>query len=573
MTDIEEYLNSNFEYVEKLDNGGYYCTDNHYDYNSIYIPPNVTTNMDMLSYLPGAGGASYDAYFLRQQIYSDTPPPYIISISGSCSDHQNTLETYYDGLTNLGVNIDNVVEMSFSASSGVGMERLESFVGNHPDVNCTMVCNNGVKENLYNIAKASSNFPNLINNNVPCIFVDPAGNNYIDDAITGLGVNNFNTYKLQTNSTDHMGFNHDMINNHFVDYLLGYTDELTNNRTYGGKALDIELLKVNPENGKYTDADYQEILDNFTNIHIPNISRLFRVDNFDITTSTYKDDTMGTLQNLNDLTITGAGKISSEVKYINNSMNSIRASVRSSSYLGGIETMNFRSSSGIPGCIGKYISAYYALVNQLLNYIALETEAVNSYGQAMVDMDNAMKNDALEIGEVVALDFDKNSKLDSSYTPVLDKKNDINITNGNNTNTNTNTNTNNRPSGSNTNNTGTNNSGGNNNNGYNYQDSEPEVLDEPKTYNFEFDDKHKAIIDTDGTKITNIRYQYTYKNMLEAKEASEKLLAEYQNKDFFDKIQVAGNKVYIYFKKDSFENLDMSQIQAKYLKGAKMING
>ena len=376
-------------------------------------------------------------------------------------------------------------------------------------------------------------------------------------------------------ATDYLGYESGVTQSFFFNFTVANTDELTNNRTYGGKALDIELLKVNPENGKYTDADYQEILDNFTNIHIPNISRLFRVDNFDITTSTYKDDTMGTLQNLNDLTITGAGKISSEVKYINNSMNSIRASVRSSSYLGGIETMNFRSSSGIPGCIGKYISAYYALVNQLLNYIALETEAVNSYGQAMVDMDNAMKNDALEIGEVVALDFDKNSKLDSSYTPVLDKKNDINITNGNNTNTNTNTNTNNRPSGSNTNNTGTNNSGGNNNNnnGYNYQEPEPEVLDEPKTYNFEFDDKHKAIIDTDGTKITNIRYQYTYKNMLEAKEASEKLLAEYQNKDFFDKIQVAGNKVYIYFKKDSFENLDMSQIQAKYLKGAKMING
>jgi len=48
MTDIEEYLNSNFEYVEKLDNGGYYCTDNHYDYNSIYIPPNVTTNKEKL---------------------------------------------------------------------------------------------------------------------------------------------------------------------------------------------------------------------------------------------------------------------------------------------------------------------------------------------------------------------------------------------------------------------------------------------------------------------------------------------------------------------------------------------
>jgi hypothetical protein len=94
-------------------------------------------------------------------------------------------------------------------------------------------------------------------------------------------------------------------------------------------------------------------------------------------------------------------------------MNRLKTLIKNTSCLGGggkgFKNMGFRSSSGIPGCIMGYINAYLDIVGSLMNSLSLEADAVISYGQAMVDMDEDMKKNAGNIGEVV--EVDQNNKL------------------------------------------------------------------------------------------------------------------------------------------------------------------
>ena len=190
---LVEQLKAKYGKVEKLSNGGYLASNSSGD--QLYVPANYTGTTGLLSYLPGSGGAGNDARQLRAKINSNNPPQYAISISNRYQDKNNTLERSYQALTNSGINITNVTEVSFSASGGIGFRRLNDFLTKHPNVKATMFCNNAYSMETY--VKNNSTAA-LRANNTPIILIDPKGRKDTIKAMQRMAGAGLNSYWLQT---------------------------------------------------------------------------------------------------------------------------------------------------------------------------------------------------------------------------------------------------------------------------------------------------------------------------------------------------------------------------------------
>jgi len=536
--DIEQYLRDNYRTVQELDNGGFYCEDaNH---NGLYIPADYNGNMGMLAYLPGSGGYP-DGAALREQILGDNPPDYIISISHTAY-HETAenllLDTYRSLSDNLNVNITDVVQMSFSASGGNGFISLNNLLEEYPDLRTSMVINN-TSNDADQIAHPEK-YQAIIENGTSIFYVDPPNNGYRDDRVkTGLN-GGYNMYILETvygRSVDwdkfHVSCNRDIILNGFVDYLLGYSDEYGNESDWLHCPVVYNLVSYD-ENGNKIGVNLDDVITtNVTGVRIPNLRRLLNPGKFLITDHLVKNDDMGVLGSLTELKLNGrGGEITSKYSYVESAMNSIRSQVSSSGYLGGFGEQSFRSSEGIPGCIGKYLNAYFSMVNQLLTDLSLQTEAVMSYAQAMIDMDKHLAEGAEELGSIVEVPFEEGDKPQNNYKPPRKTPDYYG-----------------GPSG---------------------RGDEPT---ETKTMKFIFKDNRRAVMEIKDNKVTSFKYYYEYKTKEEAAKAYEELLAKYKDLEYFDKLEVVGNGINVYIKKEFLENKEFKDIEKALLEGAVIDNG
>lgn len=562
--DIYSYLQQNYKKVEQLKGGGYFCTDR--EGNNLYVPANYNGNMGMVAYLPGDGGSYNDARVWRDIIQGNNPPPYIVSISHTAyhSTAENLLTDTYNGLTGQGLNITDVVQMSFSASGYSCYDSMNRFLTEHPDVNTTMVINNTTNDS----SKIShpGNYQAIIDADVPIIYVDPSGKQaYRYQKMIEGTENGFNMYWLQSNSGSHMGYNNDIIYNRFCDYLLGYTDSFGSERESGGH-VEYKLVEFDPELGKYVEADYNDLVTSFLNrAGVPDIDRILAYDAFNITTNKVANDEMGTLSYLDDLHLTSStGTVSSDYYFVNTSMNDIRHMIKTSSYLQNLSVQTFRSGDGIPGCISGYIQAYFDVVNDLLSTLALEAESVLSYAQAMVDMDNDQAAGATELGSIIETPYGADAKPASSYVPP--KKTDEVYTSG-------------TPTGGGCGSSGGgcgssgggcgSSGGGCASGGGQSQITEPETTG-AKQIKYVFEDGHHALITYDGAEIKEFKYQYKYDDAEKAKAAYPDVFVKYHYEDYVDKLVMEEDHIDVLIKPDSYSELEFKEIEKKFLEGAKV---
>lgn len=96
------------------------------------------------------------------------------------------------------------------------------------------------------------------------------------------------------------------------------------------------------------------------------------------------------LSNIDDLEASAEGKLSSNYDFVVTSMNGIRDMIRTQSQ----ELANFKfpsilsSNSQLLSNVGIYVSNCSAVIGSILDSLALETESVVSYAEALVAMDN-----------------------------------------------------------------------------------------------------------------------------------------------------------------------------------------
>ena len=96
--------------------------------------------------------------------------------------------------------------------------------------------------------------------------------------------------------------------------------------------------------------------------------------------------------------------ISSDYDYVSTTMNNIKNQVKASSFVDGTQNFGFRAGGGIASMIQEYVNMYYDIVGSLMNSLSMEADAVISYGQAYVDMEDDMKKGVANIGEIVETD-------------------------------------------------------------------------------------------------------------------------------------------------------------------------
>ena len=426
--DIGQYLQQYYPHVSSVEpitvNGevkGYYAKGG-YAWDQLYIPVSAlnSSNVGMVSYLPGAGGSGNDAAQLRNRIQNN-PPDYIISIAAECSDHHNAIQTGYDIAKGMGINVTNNVTVCFSASGIKGFSQTEAFLEQHPDVKSTIIACEPYGGDYFYATKKGQSLEGMKQSGTDIIFVTPKKGFHIDpqEGIKFYKSQGLDAYWLQTNYKGssggvHIATNRDVIISGMLDYVLGYSENF--NTEPGGDKYSPgwQFIGYDPATGQYIMADYAELAQSGVSmLKIPNLDSLKAVDSFDIKAiASPVQKKYASLKSLTNTEIKNkdGSPISSEYTYVSETMNQLKNQIKQSSFLSGVQNFSFRGGGGkLMGLITECINTYYDIVGSLMNSLSLEADAVISYGQAMVDMDYDLAHGASQVGTIT--ETDNSSKM------------------------------------------------------------------------------------------------------------------------------------------------------------------
>jgi len=533
---LVDQLKKYYGSVKKLKNGGYLASNRNGD--QLYVPANYNGNLSIVSYLPGTGGSKNDAAVLRSQFNSSNPPQYAISISSKYQDKNNTLERSYVALSTSGINVTNVATISFSASGGIGFNRMNTFLSKHPNVKGVMICNNAYGMNSYVNYK---NTNALRQNGTPIIIIDPKGRDEAIKTSKSMQAAGLNGYWMQINYSDHPGINRDMLNNRMVEYALGLRSNFGQNRT-NGNSCGYRLIKYDPKTKKYVTANYQDMVNGTALYAMPDVNAIMGYDGFTISTDARATTQNKVLSNLTNLSLTSkTGTVKAEFAYVDSAMNSIRNIIKSTNILSNTSNLTLRSGDGIPGCINSYINKYCDVVSEYLNSLAMQTESIESYAQALIDMDYDLANDANNVGKITETEFESETPQ-TSYDPnkekeetpiVEDTPNDGKISGG----------------------------GG----GRSSSHSE-DMTNKHKEIWFDYEDGHKGVIVYDNNNIAFVKYQYTYESYFQASSFMPVMNIMYANNDNIEKIEQEDNSINVYIKLEKYQGMNVDMIKETFFK-------
>lgn len=553
---VEDYLRQNYSNVKDIEtitsNGqvvGYFATGS-YGHDSIYIPVSAinNSNVGMVSYIPGAGGAGNDASALRDRIHNN-PPDYIISIAQTCGDHYSCIDTGYNIAQGLNANVTRNVTVCFSASGFLGINHTESFLESHPDVSSVIISNEPYgSQNLKNTSALTSS-------NTPIIFAAPDSGFHIDmmSLIKSYKDSGLNAYLLETDysSNAHIMTNKDVLTSGMLDYVLGYSDEFDTTRAGG-----YSFFRYDPNTGEFIIADYDEIAGSaLAGIRIPDLSRLKAYDSFNIQkVASPVNEKYTSLKSIPTIDL-DAIKMSSKYSIAASSMEEIRTQIKNSSF-GNFSNYTFRSSSGIPGCIAAYINAYFDIVGSLMSSLTAETDSVLSYAQAVVDYDKELAENPDAVGQIVSKgtpDYIHIGLEDKSDTSKDDDKTDTSGNNGN--------------SGS---HDGGNN-GGNNPDGGGTVVPPGNNIDKEETpkYTYKFDG-YEGLIYMEGDRITGIKYRYTCDDATAAQNKLTEIKEKYKDAEYIKEVVVTDKYVDACFDMEKLKDMSLEKILEEYFKGGEL---
>jgi hypothetical protein len=215
-------------------------------------------------------------------------------------------------------------------------------------------------------------------------------------------------------------------------------------------------------------------------------------------------------------------------------MNGIRLQIKNSNFLSNNNRGSLYNYRG-PGLllnINEYINKYYDYVGDLTDLLVEETEAIQSVGQVMVDMDNDLAERGSALGTVKEIERTPKKRIKQR-----DLKEKEELAEQDDTNDNHNPIRNNKP-------------------------VKEEKLD--KYISYKRDDGSKLVIETDGNVVTSISYLYRFNNNEEAQNKFNEFRETYKDNDSIKDITISNKKVEIIFKPTAYENMTVEEIKNKY---------
>lgn len=414
---VDNYVSENTK-IKVLDNGGYYLIGVHSNNsqrinNEIYVPPTIGTcdDISLISYFPGGDGVQVDAEHWRKKCLSDNPPNAIVTMAsyGKQSFHyvdqkDDILEIGLKIANDNNSTVTNAVIQTFSESTNSCTEFTNNFVGNHPEINTTLVLTDGSPNKKYS-------GENLLKYDTPIIMIKNVDPGYNSSEMT-FSINAFDRMRYNvkvietshilkldahperkdTNYNDHFFANADVTNSGLIEYILGLRNDL-----------DPEVMKKCNYKLYYPEDEKLIYINNWTNFSsIQQQNFTVKTELQTMTENPYAEGTVGS----DMYTIT---------KLINNVRNNMNGDM-----LNIPENM---SSTSVPNDFSKVQNSLFGISSDLNRALYKETGLIARIAQVFCDMDEerAAAAENLYNGEIYS--FKK-----SKYTDILNNLTKVNIT-------------------------------------------------------------------------------------------------------------------------------------------------
>lgn len=529
---VNQYGSGN---VSATSNGTYEVS---YGSAKIIVPQNLSKDAYVVSYTPGIGDSSTNRGLINQY-FSNNKMDNAILVIASSTNANNSSEIGYSTLQSLGCNTEGVITTGFSYSAPSSVIEAANFSKNHTDIPtiCISIDGTSAEHHLY-YSNATSDAYSGINptgtgNNLTIITVDGQFDHLSQTAkFASSGISAYNLSTTTENYTDNIANCHDGasvdVMQFIVPYILGKKDSVDSKKNYylrdaSGKTIDMSFIRTNlNESGSNNknNSNNNKSDNTITNNKLVTLSEKKETT----TKSTYQNviDRHSELASLSELKLlnmscSSSNYISSDLQYVCDSMNSVRNVIKSSDSYANIKQMSSQISGGIFSIISSYINYYMDVVSNLYNKLSLETEAIVSYAQYIVDVDNSLKNK--ELGDL-------GSKPTVPITPVpLSDDGGWYSDEGN--------------------------------NGYNPTET---PLYDDDAIEYIYDDDHKMLVKADGNKIIKITHKYKLKSMHDYKALLEKIYASFENPDVIESVTLDGKYINVVLKDSYCATLTLDDI-------------
>ncbi len=552
--DFYNYLKNNFKNVKVLSNGVYYAKDS--NGNTMYFNPKAISNMNIVVSFPGSGGG--DEAHVASVMNSSNPPEYCAFVSGSCTDKGNIYATINKILKNGNVNLNGLVASSFSASGGMGMAKAAEFVSAHPEYadKVSVVVNTG----NWVLNQNNSVYNTLKKYQIPVSVISGADKTESDTNVKELTKKGIVSYRITTDDKTHIYIPIDTFRNGIPEYILDVRDNIGNKGV--AKNPNYKIYKYDASKGKFVSVDISSIklntILNPDSIQIIKPSELLVNDGFKVTPKDIDaTDDFADLKNLEDLKIdtsiklANAESIKSDMNLILQAMNGIRSKIKSSNFLssGSKGSLYSYRTAGIPGCINAYVNAYFDYVGDLMDKLIEETEAIQSVGQVMVDMDNDLAERGEALGTVKELERTPKTRIKKKDLEKEENKSKKDKKDETPKRTNKDEGDNDRSSG------GRRQHGG----GGSSESSEKEEI-----LSYDRSDGSKLVISSEGDNVTGMSYVYEFNTEEEARAKYEELVKQYENDNNVQAINLIKKRVEVIFKSSAYKSISPEEARKKF---------
>ena len=575
---VYQYLCDNYDNITIKD--GYYYAENSTE--CCYIPINYNPNSDInvYTFFPGDGKGSvgiaqnyaennsFDncAIFIAKNHSSQVNGNDVISSANSFAKANN-------------MNISNLGVEAFSGSGGRAADALASYVSNnnHDNTNIKLLWTDAYTHtNTAGMAyKPNYNSYKILGENGVTLYEVTFDGSDTKESYTLAARQGLDVVCIKSNNNQHSSKISESYNNNMMMYLMGLTDELGG--TYGdGKNSDYRAMRYDHESGNFSIpvnlADlHGKISSNNTKkapkLDVDNIKfeNLFIDDGFVITEQ--DSQVINKYNYLKDFSISNidlssaSDSVTSNMSFVTSGMSNIVGEIKNSKFLNSNKRLNFRSSSGIPGCINAYLDVYYDIVGKLTSLLATEAESIISIGQAIVDMDTDIAKNAMQIGDSSSLietvpieSNNSNLSNDTNETSSKDSRESISMPIYNNSN--------NQPV-SNYVAPAPSSSTGPAPIQHQSQEPSPSTNTTKEQVVGERKDGSKIMISTDNNQITELKCLYEYDSVEEAQNMFSSFQDKYKDIDYIKEIKVNNNSIELIFNDEYYTNLNIEQIVNK----------
>ena len=563
-TNLELKLQELYGGYEKLDNGSYYIKLE--NGSELFIPSSISQNQSMIAYAPGSGGSGNSARNIRNIYNSDNPPSCVTVIAPTSPDYNNILNIGTDAINNLGGQVNNIVYASFSASGLTGLKKSEEYLKQNPNVSMSIISCDGCA--TYTALK--DEYPTIKETETPFIIL--SGGLKYKSYYQKMYDSGYNAYFLKV--TNSQKYEHSQLNKDMIDYLLRYAvgeqDEIPENEN------GYILYKGNFENGVDIENIRCASAGNLAGYDKNKYKSILKLNALSFTG----------LDNYKDNDKIGNGYVKADFNYLSTTLNQIRSTISKANIATKTPSLPISGANGLLSAITTCIDKYSTMTVSLYSKLAQETQATQSYGQSIINLDIQQKGQLENINDGVVVNTNDNagslsentntntntSTNTNTRTETTTTTNIVTETNTNTkTNTNTSTNTNTNTNNSNSSNPNTNiNTGASVGAGVSAGVSSGTNTTNPiingNHMTWKYADGHNLTLTLENGTVTGMKFTYNYSSYDELNKNINNILVGQIDKQYFDKMTIIDKTVEVTIKPNYFKELPLTKIKEMFFK-------